>query len=134
VFFEATCARRQGRLLSKAQRDRARVRGLLLIDEQRDPELMRVVRVARLVEKTTLTTDVLPPLHDAQVVAVRPGWWTINRLRAHRATAAGRDGVLSAELVFAAVPLSTQAERHRATPDIQRSRDTPPRRDRLRRT
>lgn len=77
VFFEATCARRQGRLLSKAQRDRAWVRGLLLIDEQRDPELMRVVRVARLVEKTTLTTDVLPPLHDAQVVAVRPCWWTI---------------------------------------------------------
>ena len=77
VFFEATCARYQGRLLSKAQRDRGWVRGLLLIAEQRDAELLRVVRVARLVEKSKLTTDVLPPLHDAQVVAVRPGWWTI---------------------------------------------------------
>jgi hypothetical protein len=77
VFFEATCARRRGRLLTKAQHDRAWVQGLLLINEQRDPELMRVVRVARLVDQTGLTKDILPPLHDAQVVAVRPGWWTI---------------------------------------------------------
>jgi hypothetical protein len=76
--FEATCARREGRLLSKAQRDRAWVRGVLVISEQRDNELNRVVRVARLLEPDQINqADALPPLHDAQMVEVRPDWWTI---------------------------------------------------------
>jgi hypothetical protein len=78
VEFEATCARREGRLLSKAQRDRAWVRGLLVISEQRDSELHRIVRVARLLKTGHISPDdVLSPLRDAQVVEVRPDWWTI---------------------------------------------------------
>ena len=76
MLFDAARARRNGRLLTKGQRDREWVRGVLLIDEERDAELMRIVRVARLVEPVK-RSDLLPPLRDVQVVAVRPGWWTL---------------------------------------------------------
>jgi hypothetical protein len=78
VHFEVARARLNGRLLSKGQRDRGWVAGELEIAEQHDGELQRVVRVARLLECAATRTDALPPLHDAQLVAARSGWWTIS--------------------------------------------------------
>lgn len=74
MHVRATCARSAGRILSKYQRDRAWREGMLTIVEERDADLRRVVRVARL---RYGDRDVLPPLFDAQVVTLTEGAWSI---------------------------------------------------------
>lgn len=80
VLFEAAPARRHGKLLNKFQRDRGWVKGHLLVEERHDAELHRMTRVARLVAATTggvTNRDMLPVLHDAQLIAASTDWWTI---------------------------------------------------------
>lgn len=77
--FIAACLRREGRLLSKFQTERAWRRGELDVQEAFDKEAHRVVRVARFLEPDNPNpTDVFPPLHDVQLVCIRRGgWWTM---------------------------------------------------------
>jgi hypothetical protein len=63
VVVTATRARERGRLLSKYQRDRQWCDGELTVSEDRDSELRRIVRVARLVHGSH---DIIPPLLDAK--------------------------------------------------------------------
>ena len=72
---EVARARTEGLLLSKYQRDRTWQRGELSVKEGPDPELHRVVRIAHL--RGPGSVDIVPPLHDVQLIELRAGWWTL---------------------------------------------------------
>lgn len=50
--------------------------GLLFVEEQHDRELSRTVRVARFADPQT-NADLMPPLHDVQLVSAKPDWITL---------------------------------------------------------
>jgi hypothetical protein len=91
VQVNATRARDKGRLLSKFQRDRRWREGTLTIIEERDPELHRVLRVARL--KQPDGTDVLPPLLDATIIAMTVDQWSITGFERLEEERVGGDAV-----------------------------------------
>jgi hypothetical protein len=74
VVVPATRARDKGRLLSKYQRDRQWRDGELTVSEDRDAELRRIMRVARLVHGSR---DIFLPLLDATLIEMRSGLWTL---------------------------------------------------------
>jgi len=75
--FEAALARQEGILMSMHQRNCSWRRGFLSIKEMPDPELHRVVRVARFHEGRLDGPDLHPPLFDATVIEARVDWWTV---------------------------------------------------------
>lgn len=72
--FDACPFRRNGLVIPKWQRGSLVVRGQLVVEEVRDLELHRMVRVARLLGADR--TDLLPPLHDVVLVACKIDLWT----------------------------------------------------------
>ena len=63
-----------GAALSKFQRDRGWQSGRLLVEQVHDSELHRWVTVAR---SRRADVDLLPPLHDVQLVDFKSDWFTI---------------------------------------------------------
>ena len=51
--------------------------GELYVDERRDGDLHRTVRVARFTEPTNPNADLMPPLHDVQHVTAKPDLFTL---------------------------------------------------------
>ena len=51
--------------------------GELYVDERRDADLNRTVRVARFTEPTFPDRDLMPPLHDVQLVTAKPDLLTL---------------------------------------------------------
>ncbi len=68
--------RREGRLIPRHAMWAAKVRGDLFVIEVRDAELNRSVRVAKIVAGDS-HRELLPPLLDATLAAVKPDWWTM---------------------------------------------------------
>lgn len=76
--FNAYVCRREGRQVPRHLLWQQRVKGELLVHEDRDPVLHRVVRIARLVKsENTVTTDQLPPLRDPVLLSAKANQWTI---------------------------------------------------------
>ena len=69
--------RLRGQLLPRWAFNNGFVRGRLLVNEQRDDELRRNVRVARFVDPSNVLRDLIAPLHDVVLVSCRPDWWTL---------------------------------------------------------
>jgi len=74
--FDVYPVRREGRLIPRHAMWAGRVRGDLFVIEVRDAELNRSVRVATIVANDP-HRELLPPLLDATLVAVKPDWWTM---------------------------------------------------------
>jgi hypothetical protein len=74
--FDVYPMRREGRLIPRHAMWAGRVRGDLFVIEVRDTELNRSVRVATIVANDP-HRELLPPLLDATLVAVKPDWWTM---------------------------------------------------------
>jgi len=49
----------------------------LYVDERRDSDLSRTVRVARFIKPTNPNADLMPPLHDVQLVSAKPDLFTL---------------------------------------------------------
>lgn len=73
VLFDVTPLRDKGRLVLKWHR--AVIRAHVTIDEDRDPEVHRVVRVAR--AESTVPDRYIPLLYDAVVLSIRSDCITI---------------------------------------------------------
>lgn len=94
---EVARARTEGRLLSKYQRDRTWQKGELTVRDAPDPEVHRIVRIAHL--RGADQTDILPPLHDVQLIELCAGWWTLTGYERIEGKRAVPDGLLSTGLV-----------------------------------
>ena len=74
VEFDVCPFRRNGMVIPKWQRGRLFVRGRLVVEEVRDPDLHRMVRVGHIFDADR--TDLLLPLYDVLLVSCKPDWWT----------------------------------------------------------
>lgn len=61
-------------LIPRWQRSTHVVRGRFIVEEVRDMDLQRMVRVAHLFDPERV--DLLPPLHDVVLIACKPDLWT----------------------------------------------------------
>jgi hypothetical protein len=77
VKFDAAPVRQDGYLMPKWQQHHVWRVGELYVDERRDADLNRTVRVARFSEPTFPDRDLLPPLHDVQLVSAKPDLFTL---------------------------------------------------------
>jgi hypothetical protein len=77
VKFEAGPVRQDGYLMPKWQQHHVWRVGELYVDERRDGDLNRTVRVARFTEPTNPNADLMPPLHDVQLVTAKPDLFTL---------------------------------------------------------
>ena len=77
VKFEAAPVRQDGYLMPKWQQHHVWRVGELYVDERRDADLNRTVRVARFTEPTFPDRDLMPPLHDVQLVTAKPDLFTL---------------------------------------------------------
>ena len=75
--------------------------GELYVDERRDADLNRTVRVAPFTEPTFPDRDLMAPLHDVQLATAKPDLLTPDRLRG-RPERVRQAGALPAELGAAA--------------------------------
>ena len=68
--------RKEGPLLSRHVMWAGKVRGALFVLEERDVELHRSIRVAKII-RTAPHAQLLPALFDAVLIGAQPDWWTI---------------------------------------------------------
>ena len=66
--------RREGAVLPRHVMWSTKVRGDLYITEERDAELHRTTRVARVRSEGS---ELVEPLRDVMVVSAKPDWWTL---------------------------------------------------------
>jgi hypothetical protein len=74
--FIATRLCADGVLKPPHQRWTGEQRGALFVSEKYDAEHSRSVRVARLLNSAG--ADLLPPLHDVQLISAKPDWWVLS--------------------------------------------------------
>jgi hypothetical protein len=77
VKFEAAPVRQDGYLMPKWQQHHVWRVGELYVDERRDGDLNRTVRVARFTEPMQPARDLMPPLHDVKLVTAKPDLFTL---------------------------------------------------------
>lgn len=76
--FKVYRCREEGRAIPLHLRWNRSAQGELYVEEDRDPVLHRVVRIARIVrDVNTLKVDQLPPLRDPVLLSAKPSQWTI---------------------------------------------------------
>ena len=76
--FKVYRCREEGRAIPLHLRWNRHAQGELYVEEDRDPALHRVVRIARIVrDVNTLKVDQLPALRDPVLLSAKSSMWTI---------------------------------------------------------